>query len=106
MRNIDLNQAPVVVVLFKMEGCPACAEYEPRFRKFAAAYGSCVPTLIVDVTDERYIPLADRLGVTGVPATFVLRRPRGVIRLEGAVSDRQIQGLLDVAARSASCQLD
>lgn len=96
--------ARVVVVLFTIPGCEACAEYKPRFQRIAQQYQSIVPILMFNANDMRpdVADLANRLNVASVPATFVLRRPTGLIRVEGAIPDSQIAWLLGVAAREAS----
>jgi hypothetical protein len=101
MLSVSLDQAHVCVIVFMMNDCSACEEYVPRFRRRAAAYRQYMPILIVDVEDPRYTDLADRLNVTGTPATFALKRGYGTLRLEGSVSDREIEWLLGVAARGA-----
>lgn len=95
----------VVVVVFTLENCPACMHYKPRFRRIASAYSRCVPIVMADVNDPRFTALADRLAVREVPATFVLRRPHGVLRLVGNVPDDQIRWLLDLAVRESRCPL-
>ena len=100
---IDLDRARIAVVVFTIKGCPACAEYKPRFQRLAAPYAGCIPIVVVDANDARYSQLADRLGVQEVPATFVLRKPRGIIRVIGGAPDAQINWLLGVAAREAAC---
>jgi len=102
----DLSTARVVVVVFKMAGCGACAEYVPRFQRIARAYAQCLPIWIIDANDPRYAQLADRLRVSAVPATFALKRGSGVLRLDGSSSDAEIVWLLDVAAREALCPVD
>jgi thioredoxin-like negative regulator of GroEL len=92
----------VVVVVFKMEGCPACAEYMPTFKRVAARYRGLFPIYIVDAADQRYEHLATRLGVNAVPVTFILRKPTGMLKSEGALGPEELQGLLDSAAREAS----
>ncbi len=98
----DLNGHNVVVILFKMEGCPACEEYEPRFRQIASSYQGCFPILIVDAADPSITPMADRLKVHAIPATFVLRRPTGVIRAEGNIENDELTWMLNAAAREAA----
>jgi thiol-disulfide isomerase/thioredoxin len=95
--------ARTVVVLFTISGCEACAEYKPRFWRIAQRYQHVVPIYMLDANDKNpeVQNLANRLGVMHVPVTFVLRRPTGMIRVEGAVPDSQIAWLLDVAAREA-----
>lgn len=102
MNNLpDLSNENVVVILFKMEGCPACEEYEPRFQRIAEPYQGHFPILIFDVTDPTMQAVADRLKVYGLPATFVLRRPVGLIRAEGNIDDHELAWMLDAAAREA-----
>lgn len=91
-----------MVVVFTMQGCPACAEYKPRFQRIARPYATTVPILMADVADPRFASLADRLGVAEVPATFLLRKPYGIIRAVGSVPDAQIQWIMNVAAREAA----
>jgi thioredoxin-like negative regulator of GroEL len=101
---VNANNARVVVVVFTIPGCDACAEYKPRFQHIAQHYERIVPIYMLNANDTRpgVADLASRLNVTSVPATFVLRRPTGMIRYEGAISDEQIAWLLGVAAREAT----
>jgi thioredoxin-like negative regulator of GroEL len=101
--EVNLDQARIVVVVFTIQGCEACADYKPRFERVAGAYGGCVPIVMADANDPRFAQLADRLSVQEVPATFVLRKPRGVIRVVGSVPDSQINWLMGVAARESTC---
>jgi len=100
----NANNARTVVVLFTVPGCDACAEYKPRFQRIAQQYQHAVPIYVLNANDTRpdVADLASRLNVANVPATFVLRRPTGVIRVEGAIPDDQIAWLLGVAAREAT----
>jgi thioredoxin-like negative regulator of GroEL len=97
-----LNHSRTVVVVFTIAGCEACEEYKPRFHRMAQHYQAHVPVMMFDANDPRCADLANRLNVQAVPATFVLRRPTGVIRVEGAIPDSQIAWLLGVAAREAA----
>lgn len=98
---MDPRTSPVVVVLFTLEGCPACEEYKPRFAKIAKMYQQYVPVILADANDPKFADLAERLKVEAVPATFMLRRPRGMIRMVGGVPDHQIHWLLSTAVRTA-----
>lgn len=102
VKRFMVNNSRVVVVLFTIAGCEACAEYKPRFHRMAQHYRNYVPVMAFDANDPRCADLANRLNVTNVPATFVLRKPTGVIRVEGAIPDSQIAWLLGVAAREAA----
>jgi thioredoxin-like negative regulator of GroEL len=99
---MDPNNARVVVVLFTIAGCEACEEYKPRFQRAARQFQQYIPIILLDANDPRNQDFAQRLNVANVPATFVLRRPTGVIRAEGTLPDSQIAWLLGVAAREAS----
>jgi thioredoxin-like negative regulator of GroEL len=96
-----IENARVVVVLFTMNGCPACHEFRPRFRKLAEPYGRYMPIVMADVDDPRFEGLAERLQVRELPVTFALRRPHGMIRVVGNVPDAHAKWLLDVAAHEA-----
>lgn len=98
---IDAN---AVVVVFTIAGCPACDEYKPRFTRIAQAYTQAVPIWLLDANDTRpdVRDLATRLNVTNVPVTFVMRRPSGVMKIEGGIPDDQIAWLLGIAAREAA----
>jgi len=91
----------VIVVLFTISGCEACEEYKPRFQRIAQHYPQ-VPVVMLDANDPRNADLGTRLNVNNVPATFVLRRPSGVIRVESAIPDTQIVWLFNVAAREVA----
>ena len=94
-----LNRSPIVVVVFTLKGCGHCEIYRPKFTKVAAPYADYVPIVMADGNDPRFQDLANRLNVQGVPATFLLRKPAGMIKLEGDVPEAQIKWLLNIAAR-------
>lgn len=96
-------QANVVVVCVVMQGCGACHEFLPRFRRVAAKYARCVPSMIVNASDPKQAPLADRFNVRVTPTTLILRRPVGQIRLEGAVSNAELERAFMLAARALRC---
>lgn len=97
-----MNNSRVVVVVFTIDGCEACEEYKPRFRRIAQPYQTSIPIFMMNANDPQNAELANRLKVAAVPATFVMRKPSGVIRIEGAIPDSQIAWLLGVAAREAA----
>jgi thiol-disulfide isomerase/thioredoxin len=92
----------VVIVLFTIPGCAACEEYKPRFMRIAKQFQQRIPVVVLDANDQRNADLGTRLKVANVPATFVLRRPTGVIRVEGSIPDSQIAWLFGVAAREVA----
>lgn len=98
----DFTQSRVIVILFVIQGCEACDDFKPRFHQIAQRYRQYIPIMMMDANDPRCADLAGRLNVGNVPATFVLRRPTGAIRVEGAIPNSQIAWLLDIAAREAA----
>ena len=107
MQSQSSSQGPdarAVLVVFTIEGCGACAEYKPTFMKVASAYRGRFPIYMLDANDTnpQVAQLAQRLNVQAVPATFVLRKPTGMIRVEGAIPADQVAWLCDIAARENS----
>ncbi len=100
----NLNEAQAIVVVFTIAGCDACQEYKPRFQRVAEPYRDQVPIYMLDANSEvpEVARLAQRLGVTNVPATYVLRKPAGTMCVLGGIPDSQIVWLLGVAAREAA----
>ena len=102
---------PVVVVVFHMEGCPACEAFLPKFRAIAPQYGPLsedgpmavtgrgVPSAIYDA--NKFDPLAEHFNIRATPTMLVLRRPAGQLRQEGDLDERAIHGMF----RSAVHQL-
>jgi thioredoxin-like negative regulator of GroEL len=103
MPSADPRNANVVVVLFTIDGCEACEEFKPRFQRVAQQFAGQVPIYMLDANSNHpeVASLAQRLGVTNVPATYAMRKPRGLITVVGGVPDEQIAWLLGVAAREA-----
>jgi len=99
----DLNSARVVVIVFHQPGCGACDEYLPRFKRIAARYASCIPVVILDCTDERFVALADRFKIRNTPTTLAVRKPSGAIRIDGSAPDAEIEQLFVAATRALSC---
>ncbi|UCC72070.1 MAG: thioredoxin family protein [Gemmatimonadota bacterium] len=99
---MDLTQYNVVVVVFIMEGCPACHEYVPRFQHIARQFGNTVPAFIVDANSPQGGPLADRFGIEATPTTMILRKPVGAIRAEGSLPDTEITEMFKFAGAHAA----
>lgn len=85
------------VVVFSMAGCPACSEYMPRFNRIARRAADGVPVHVLDAADPRHQALAERLGVSATPATYVLRSPAGAVALIGAAPNADIEQLFQIA---------
>ena len=97
--SINLDQSSVVIIVFTVPGCGACENYKPRFQQIAQRYAQHVPVIMANANDPKYQDLANKYNVDNVPATFVLRKPSGLIRVEGAIPDNQIIWLFEVALR-------
>lgn len=87
-----------VLVVFYMNDCPACHEYLPRFRAIAARHPN-VQTYLLET--EKYAAEADKYGIQGVPVTLALRKPAGMIKVEGGIPDDQIEWFFRVAETNA-----
>lgn len=90
------------VVVFHQHGCPACAEYLPRFRRIAPKYRAFLNVQIanLDRADRRIQDAAMAFKITGVPTTLVLDANDKVVkRSVGAVTDEQIVKLFEFAAK-------
>jgi hypothetical protein len=114
----------VIVAVFTMAGCGACEEYKPRFRRVVQEMGlpvfdvgkgrlpdptalsrTCLPVYTIDCDDKQFGNWAEHLNVHATPSTYVLRRPRGVLKLEGSIPDEQVKWLLGKALRGLTCEL-
>lgn len=97
------------MIVFVMEGCPACEDYKPRLAQQVAAFQGHgqpfvwyqpgmplmpgqIPVIVLDADseDDSVVSLADQYGVEGLPTTLLLRRTAPPAKLEGAVDDRSI----------------
>lgn len=85
-----------MIVAFYMQDCPACHEYIPRFQKVAARH----PKVQAQVLEaEANSATADRFQIDSVPQTLALRKPQGMIRIQGPIPDDQIEWLFQVAEK-------
>lgn len=106
MLDVVSRPGEVAVVVVAMAGCPACEEYEPRFRRFVPYYRS-LRFVHIDALDQR--PAAqewmDRYQVSATPSTLVVRRTASdrpelryeVWKIDGSVDDATIKQTLDFA---------
>lgn len=111
---LDLSQAKAAIFVFAQSHCPACHEFTPVFFKrvaarvnqgFAPCDGTCpirpgqIPVFHLDVgsDDPQIRELIDRYGITLTPTTLLLLRGPGSCKLEGTLTDVQIEQVLDAA---------
>ncbi len=114
----DLSKCRAIVIVFSMEGCPYCDEYQPRFEQQLGRFleagtplvhysggalaPHAIPVIFLDgaSTDPQISALADQHQVEGMPTTLLLRRYRAPVKLEGAASEREIYDLLVAACHA------
>jgi len=93
---VDLSGARCVIIVLGQDGCPACAEYEPVFRRVAASHAR-IPIAVLNIDSTQGTALADAYDVEATPTTLLLRRPVGAIRAQGAISDAALDRLFQFA---------
>lgn len=88
---IDLNAFPVIILVFGMEGCPACDAFVgPVFRKVAAKHPD-IPAYAVDCNKQT--EAADRFGITQTPTTLVIKKGRVTEKFEGGGNAADVERL-------------
>lgn len=101
MKLIDY---PILVVVWGQDGCPACAEYVPHFRRVATKYASCVPSVVIDAANfER---AADHYRVRETPTTMISRYGRrSLYSIVGDAPESEIEQLFQYAMHGLDCKL-
>ena len=120
---IKLDEQNVVVLVFAMDGCPACHHYVPRVIAEANALNGVlaqqgrsfvvnpetqpepgqIPILLFDAAADNaeVQAIADRFNVQATPTTVVATRGPGSMKLEGSLANNQIQWALFMAAEAS-----
>lgn len=98
---VQIDAYPALILVFGMEGCPACEAYLPKFRAVAGRHPR-VPAYAAESNEQS--AAADRFGVRVTPSTFLTSYGRVLLSFpgEGTVADleklfRHAEGLLDKA---------
>jgi thiol-disulfide isomerase/thioredoxin len=86
------GQPEVVVTAFYMEGCEACDEFMPRFRKVASEFPD-VAFVCVDIGTPVGEPYAERFRVRLTPTVMTLRRRGQHTTVEGSMDDHELRML-------------
>ena len=92
---------PNQVVVFHMDGCPACKEYVPRFKRTALRYRNHLNIQSANISraDKRIQDAAVKYRIHAVPTTLVLdEHDKAIKRVTGAIETEQIEALLKLAA--------
>ncbi len=114
----DLSRCRAVIIVFAMDGCPYCDEFQPRldhqlraFRAHGTPFeyydggaitrGS-IPVIVLDGAsqDAQIQSIADQHKVSGMPTTILFTHNARPMKLEGALDDGQIYDLLVRAAHA------
>jgi thioredoxin-like negative regulator of GroEL len=69
------------VLVFVMDGCPACSQLKPLAERTATHFGACVETKIVNV--DRDAGLSDAMAVEETPTVIGVVGKKPVIRMVG-----------------------
>lgn len=112
----ELAHVRSVVVVAAMPGCHACHDYLPRFHAQVERFQAVgqpliyyqnghqltprqIPVLILDATsgDQVIQAFCDAHQISGMPTTVLLTQRASPVKLEGAVDDTEIYGLLTSA---------
>ena len=88
------------VVVFHMDGCPACREYLPRFRRVAVKYRPFVAIKAANVSRTSNHAVANKYKIDSVPTTLILNAQDAVLkRYTGALDAKSIEQIFAVALR-------
>jgi thiol-disulfide isomerase/thioredoxin len=93
------------VVVFHQSGCPACAEYLPRFRRVAVKYRAHlnIQTPNVDRSDKRIQDAAIAYKINAAPTTLVLDQNDKVLKRSiGALTEAQLTKLFEFATSKST----
>lgn len=87
---------PVGVFVFGQAGCPACADYIPRFKRVAGPFRERFPIGIYDLAkDGPYAnEFATKLGIRHTPTTVVMTRRGSLHKHVGPLTESAIRELL------------
>lgn len=87
-----------VALDFYQATCPPCRALEPRLERIADEYAGRVIVYRVDI--DRDMPVAERFGVNSIPTVVILRNGKEVERLDGLITDDDLQVAFDRASGS------
>lgn len=112
----DLANTNAIIIVFAMDGCPACMDYTPRLVKQVEGFQKLghpfviytngmklapgqIPICIYDAdsTDDSLVELANHHQVQNLPTTLFMSRRTGTHRQEGGLADTEIYQMLIAA---------
>ena len=99
MIETQLETLPLVVTVWHQPDCGHCEEFLPRLNEIAARYSSCVPTALLDATQNE--DLSDALSIEATPTVIVLRLGRTIKRFDRGLNATEREQLY--ASGGAAC---
>jgi thiol-disulfide isomerase/thioredoxin len=82
------------VVVFHMDGCPACHDYLPRFRRIAVKYRPFLAIKAANISVPSNATVADKYKIAAAPTTLVLDAEDKVLkRYKGALDAKSIEAI-------------
>lgn len=91
-----VTELPIAIVVFGMEGCPACSNFLPKFRKIAQQHNN-IPAFAVDSSKPENAGAADHYGITVTPTVVLMRYGKLVKKFEGEGSKADVEKLFRFA---------
>lgn len=98
LERVVLRAPGLAVLDFYQASCPPCRVLEPRLERVAWQYAGRVPVYRVDVDTD--LAVAERFGVQTLPTVLVFRDGTEVERLDGLITEAQLQRAFDHASRA------
>jgi len=100
MKLINMLASTKQVAIFYQDGCPACHEYLPRFRRIAAKYRAAVAIKGANMARAEGATAADTYTIEAAPTTLILDASGRVLkREEGAIDDTSIEAFFAEALK-------
>lgn len=99
-----LTELPLVIILWTQDGCEHCEATLPPWRAVAARYARCMPSARLEAS--RYEGAANQYRIQMLPTLMALRYGRtGLHRLEGSLTEQEIESFYVGATVGLDCQL-
>jgi thioredoxin len=88
------------VLDFYQASCPPCRMLEPRLERAAEQYTGRLPVYRMDI--DRDMAVAERFPVMSIPTLLILRNGQEVERLDGLITEADLEAAFDRATRAAN----
>ena len=92
-----LHASGPVALDFYQASCPPCKILEPRLERWAAQHRGRLPVYRVDI--DRDMPIANQFAVKTIPTVLLLRDGKESERLDGLITDEDLENAYDRALR-------